>query len=66
VTVRHILSDIVGLSTSIKGYRYVKVNVVLKYRRLTDLHKGVKYFFPKRNEPSPEAHLYLTHILLLL
>ena len=57
MTVRHTLSGVVGLGTSMRGFRDVKVYVVLKYRELTDLQKVVKHFVPKRNETSHEAHL---------
>ena len=45
--------------------RRLKVDVVLRYRKLTDLQRGVKHFVFKRNETSPEAHLSFIHKCLM-
>ena len=57
MTVWDIPPDVVKLSTSLRGYHGVKPTVVLIDRQLAGWQKGVKHFVPKRNVPSPEAHL---------
>jgi hypothetical protein len=57
VTVWDIPPDVVKLSTSLRGYQGFKPTVVLIDRELAGSQRGVKHFVPKRNGPSPEAHL---------
>jgi hypothetical protein len=61
VTVRHSLPGVVGLGTSLKGFRDVEVYEVLTDREQAGSQGGVKHFVPKRNEPSPEAHRPFFH-----
>ena len=61
MTVRHTLQGVVGLGTSLMGFRDVEVYEVLTDRGFADLQRGVKHFVLQRNEPSPEAHLSFFH-----
>jgi len=61
VTVRHTLQGVVGLGTSLMGFRDVKVYEVLTDRKFADLQRGVKHSVLQRNGPSPEAHLSFFH-----
>ena len=57
MTVRHTLPGVVGLGTSLKGFRVVQDNEVLTDRGLAGSQRGVKHFVSKRNGTSPEARL---------
>jgi len=61
VTVRHTLQGVVGLGTSLMGFRDVEVYEVQKGRELAGSQRGVKHFVLQRNETSPEAHLSFFH-----